>query len=388
MITFLARIFIKDYDNVKDPDVRKKYGYLGSCMGIVLNILLFTGKLIAGMISGAISVMADAFNNLSDAGSSIMALVGFKIAGMPADKEHPFGHGRMEYVSGLIISFIIMLMGFELGKSSVVKIFKPEEIEISALTFSILIISVLVKMWMGCFNTALGKKINSTTMKAAAADSISDCIATGAVIIAMIISKFTGVNIDSYMGVAVALFIFRTGFMTAKDSVTPLLGARPDKELVDEIENTVMSYPLIIGVHDLIVNDYGVGNMVISLHAEVPDTTDFNEAHELIDIIEDDLKLKYKGIISIHMDPVAVDDEETVHLKKIVLEIVKGIDEALSIHDFRMTKGKSHINLIFDLVVPFGFRYSDSQVTDIISDKLIKMDSRYFAVINIDRDMC
>lgn len=388
MITFLARIFIKDYDNVKDPDVRKKYGYLGSCMGIALNVLLFTGKLIAGMISGAISVMADAFNNLSDAGSSIMALVGFKIAGMPADKEHPFGHGRMEYVSGLIISFIIMLMGFELGKSSVVKIFKPEEIEISALTFSILIISVLVKMWMGCFNTALDKKINSTTMKAAAADSISDCIATGAVIIAMIISKFTGVNIDSYMGVAVALFIFRTGFMTAKDSVTPLLGARPDKKLVDEIENTVMSYPLIIGVHDLIVNDYGVGNMVISLHAEVPDTTDFNEAHELIDIIEDDLKLKYKGIISIHMDPVAVDDEETVHLKKIVLEIVKGIDEALSIHDFRMTKGKSHINLIFDLVVPFGFRYSDSQVTDIISDKLIKMDSRYFAVINIDRDMC
>ena len=176
--------------------------------------------------------------------------------------------------------------------------------------------------------------------------------------------------------------------MTAKDSVTPLLGARPDKELVDEIENTVMSYPLIIGVHDLIVNDYGVGNMVISLHAEVPDTTEFNEAHELIDIIEDDLKQKYKGIISIHMDPVAVDDEETIHLKKIVLEIVKGIDKALSIHDFRMTKGKSHINLIFDLVVPFGFRYSDFQVTDIISDKLIKIDSRYFAVINIDRDMC
>ena len=388
MVTLLAKIFIKDYDNVKDPDVRRQYGYLGSCMGIVLNVLLFIGKLVAGLVSGAISVMADAFNNLSDAGSSIMALVGFKIAGAPADKEHPFGHGRMEYVSGLIISFIIMLMGFELGKTSVEKIIKPEKIEISTLTFVILIASILVKMFMGYFNTVVGKKINSTTMKATATDSFSDCISTGAVIVAMIIAKLTGVNIDGYMGALVAIFIFRTGFMTAKDSVTPLLGARPDKELVNEIEKTVMSYPLVIGIHDLIVNDYGVGNVVISLHAEVPDTTNFCEAHELIDIIEDDLKQKYKGIVSIHMDPVAMDDEETIQLKNSVIKIIKDIDESLSIHDFRMTKGKTHINLIFDLVVPFGFKYGDSQVTDMISDKLFELDSRYFAVISVDRDMC
>lgn len=385
MTGILVKLFIKDSENIKDASVRQKYGYLGSCTGIALNVLLFLGKLIAGLISGAISVMADAFNNLSDAGSSIMSLVGFKMAGKEADEDHPFGHGRMEYISGLVISFIIMMMGLELGKSSVSKIFAHEEMEFSLLTLVILICSVLVKLWMGCFNKKLGTKINSTAMKAAAADSISDCVATTAVIIAMLVSSLTGVNIDGYVGILVAVFIFWSGFNTCKDSVTPLLGSKPEKEFVDEIVDTAMSYPNIIGVHDLLVHDYGVGNMVISFHAEVPCQMDFMEAHELIDAVEDDMKKKYKCAVSIHMDPVANDDEETNAAKEMTLGVVKAIDERLSIHDFRMTKGESRNNLIFDVVVPFGFRLSDKEVVEEIADKLSEIDQKYFAVISVDK---
>lgn len=385
MTGILVKLFIKDSENIKDASIRRKYGYLGSCTGIALNVLLFLGKLTAGLISGAISVMADAFNNLSDAGSSVMSLVGFKMAGKAADEDHPFGHGRMEYISGLVISFIIMMMGLELGKSSVSKIFAHEEMELSLLTLVILICSVLVKLWMGRFNKKLGTKINSTAMKAAAVDSISDCVATAAVIIAMLVSSLTGVNIDGYAGILVAVFIFWSGFNTCKDSITPLLGSKPEKEFVDEIVDTAMSYPSIIGIHDLLVHDYGVGNMVISFHAEVPCQMDFMEAHELIDSVEDDMKKKYKCAVSIHMDPVANDDEETNAAKKTTLGIVKAIDERLSIHDFRMTKGENRNNLIFDVVIPFGFRLSDKEAADVIACKLSEADKKYFAVISVDK---
>ena len=285
MTNLLIKLFVKDSKNTSDPAVRKRYGYLGAFTGIVLNILLFLGKLIAGILSGGISVIADAFNNLSDAGSSIMTFVGFKMAGMPADSEHPYGHGRMEYVSGIIISFIIMMMGFELGKSSVEKIFSPEKSEFSILAVSVLGASLLVKLWMALFNTKLGRKIDSATMKAAAADSLSDCISTSVVIICMFIQLFSGFELDSYAGIIVALFILYTGFNTFKDSLTPLLGTKPKKELVEEIENTVMNYDGIVGVHDLMVHDYGVGRMVISLHAEISSKTDIMLAHELIDLI-------------------------------------------------------------------------------------------------------
>ena len=387
MTKFLIRLFIGNSDNTADSDVRKKYGYLGAFTGITLNIILFTGKFIAGILSGAVSVMADAFNNLSDAGSSIMTFVGFKIAGTPADKDHPFGHGRMEYVSGLVISFVIMLMGFELGKTSFAKIISPEDIEVSKLTIGVLITSVCVKLWMAVFNRKLGKIINSGTLRAASADSMTDSVATTAVIIAMLISLICGVNIDGYVGILVALFIFYTGFVTCRDSLGPLLGARPDSGLVKEIEDVVLSYPSIIGVHDLIVHDYGVGNMIVSLHAEVPCTKDFNEAHELIDLIEDDLKIRYKCLATIHMDPVAVDDEETDEVKAMLYRVLEEIDPILKAHDFRMTKGVSHVNLIFDVVVPFGYKMSDNAVIEVIRDKLSDIDEKYFAVINVDKDM-
>lgn len=385
MAALLIRLFIKDRDNVKDKNVRKKYGYLGSCTGIVLNILLFLGKLIAGLISGAVSVMADAFNNLSDAGSSIMSLVGFKMAAKAADEDHPFGHGRMEYISGLVISFIIMMMSIELGKSSFTKIFAHDKLAFSVMTFVILGCSVAVKLWMWYFYRKLGKKINSTSLFASAADSLSDCAATGTVMLAMAFSALKGINIDGYMGVLVALFIFRSGFMTCKDSVSPLLGSKPDKEFVQDIVDTAMSFPEIIGVHDLLVHDYGVGSTVISFHAEVPCEMDFMAAHELIDDLEDSMKEKYHCAVSIHMDPVADHDEQTIETKKIVTDVVKSIDQCLSIHDFRMTKGENRENLIFDVVVPFDFRLSDSEVKAKISKRLTEFDGRYNAVINVDK---
>ncbi|MBQ1903457.1 MAG: cation transporter [Ruminococcus sp.] len=386
MTKLLIRLFVRDSNNIKDAAVRVRYGYLGSVTGIVLNILLFAGKLIAGIISGAISVTADAFNNLSDAGSSIVSLVGFKMAAQPADEEHPFGHGRMEYVSGLIISFLILLMGFELAHESVLKMISPKDIRFSWLTLCILIASVLVKLWMGLFNLTLGKRINSTSMKATAADSISDCISTSAVIVAMLVFYFAGVNIDSIIGLLVALFILYNGVKTFRESLTPLLGTKPDKEFVDEITAAVEKYPDIVGTHDLIVHDYGVGNLIISMHAEVPMQMEFNAAHELVDMIEDELKKKYNCLVTIHMDPVAVNDERVMAVKAQVSEVVRNIDSRMSIHDFRMTDGRDRVNLIFDLVVPFGLGMTDAQVRENVSARVSALDKAYCCVISIDRE--
>ena len=386
MTRLFVRLFVKNSDDLKDPSVRIRIGYLGSITGIVLNVLLFSGKFIAGLICGAISVTADAFNNLSDAGSSIMSLVGFKMAAQPADEEHPFGHGRMEYVSGLIISFLIMLMGFELAKGSVEKIIRPKDMTFSWFTLTILVISVLVKLWMGLFNHKLGKMINSASMKATAVDSISDCISTSAVIAAMFVFYLFDLNIDSYIGLAVALFIVYSGINTFKESLTPLLGAKPDKQFVAEITSKVESYEGIVGTHDMIVHDYGVGNLIISMHAEVPVEMDFSSAHELIDKIEDDLKNQYKCLVTIHMDPVAVNDEKSTALKAQIADIVRQIDSRMSVHDFRMTDGKDRENLIFDVVVPFGLNMTDAEVREAISERVSQIDKAYQCVINIDKD--
>lgn len=386
MTRLFVRLFVKNSDDLKDPAVRIRIGYLGSITGIVLNVLLFSGKFIAGLICGAISVTADAFNNLSDAGSSIMSLVGFKMAAQPADEEHPFGHGRMEYVSGLIISFLIMLMGFELAKGSVEKIIRPKDMTFSWFTLTILVISVLVKLWMGLFNHKLGKMINSASMKATAVDSISDCISTSAVIAAMFVFYLFDLNIDSYIGLAVALFIVYSGINTFKESLTPLLGAKPDKQFVAEITSKVESYEGIVGTHDMIVHDYGVGNLIISMHAEVPVEMDFSSAHELIDKIEDDLKNQYKCLVTIHMDPVAVNDEKSTALKAQIADIVRQIDSRMSVHDFRMTDGKDRENLIFDVVVPFGLNMTDAEVREAISERVSQIDKAYQCVINIDKD--
>lgn len=386
MTKLLISIFIGNAD-IKDPAVRRRCGCLGSITGILLNVLLFAGKFLAGLLAGSVSVTADAFNNLSDAGSSVLSFAGFSFAGRPADKEHPFGHGRMEYVTGLIISFIIMMMGFELAKSSFTKIIHPEKLAFSKLSLAILIASVLVKLWMFAFNRKLGRMISSNALSAASMDSLTDAAATLAVIISMLLSVFAGINTDGYAGMLVSLFIIYTGIETFKDSLTPLLGTRPDQELVQEIYSRVMSYPDIVGIHDLIVHDYGVGNMIISLHAEVPLTMDFVKAHELIDIIEDDLRSEYKSVVTIHIDPIADKDEETLALKDMCRGIVSEIDSELTLHDFRITKGTNHINLIFDVVVPYGFKYSDERTAELIRERLKAVDEKYFAVIKVENDM-
>lgn len=385
MTKLLVKLFIKNSDQTQDAGVRQKYGILGGIVGIVCNLVLFTAKLIAGLITASISIMADAFNNLSDAGSSLVTLVGFKMAGMPADDQHPFGHGRIEYVSGLIVSMVIMLMGFELGKSSVEKIFMPEEIRFGLLPFAILLASIAVKLWMGLFNKKLGTAIDSAAMKATAMDSLSDVAATAAVAAGMLVYHFWKINIDPYIGVLVALFILYTGGNTARDTLNPLLGQRPEKEFVEGIKNTVMAYDYVEGIHDLIVHNYGPGRSIVSLHAEVPCNENILKLHDTIDLIERELKERYDCEAVIHMDPIAIDDQVTAEVKKKVEILIQLIDTSLHIHDFRMVEGETHTNLIFDVVVPHRFRLSDKEVIALIGKAVKTIDEKYEVVIDVDK---
>ncbi len=384
MTELFVRLFIRDYKNVENAIVRQKYGMLGGMVGIFCNILLFLAKLFAGLLTSSISITADAFNNLSDAGSCVVSAVGFKMAGRPADHEHPFGHGRIEYISGLIISFVIMLMGLELLKSSAEKIFSPQNVVFSWISFVILLISIGVKLWMGLFNRTLGNRIDSAAMKASAMDSISDVVATSVVALGMLISHFFSLQIDGYLGVLVAGFILYTGFQTAKDTLNPLLGEAPDKEFVESIEQSVLSYEGILGVHDLIVHNYGPGRSVISLHAEVSCEDDILEIHDMIDRIERDLKEKFSCEVVIHMDPIVTDDVETNRVHEKVVQLIGIIDPVLKIHDFRMVKGPTHTNLIFDVVVPYGFRLNDEQLKEAILRAAKTLDESYEVVADID----
>lgn len=385
MIKLLSKIFIKNYTDYGNPAVRNQYGVLTGIMGIVLNLLLFAGKFLAGILTASIAVTADAFNNLSDAGTSIITMVGFKIAGMPADDEHPFGHGRVEYVAGLLVSIVIIIMGFELGKGSIEKIFNPEEITFSALSLGILIASVLVKLYICLYNRKIGKLINSATMKATAMDSLSDCISTISVIIGLVVFLIWNVNIDGYVGLLVAVFIFKTGIGAVKESLTPLLGEKADEEYIMDIKKSILSYDNIVGVHDLIVHNYGVGENVISLHAEVPATMGFMEAHEMIDMIENDLKKKYASCVTIHMDPVEADTEQSLKYKLLVNKALKSVNENISMHDFRMTDGVKCRNLIFDIEVPFKLKQSDSEIVQLITAKIKEQDENLNAVISVDK---
>lgn len=385
MTDFLVRHFIKDSDSVDDPDVRQKYGILGGVVGICCNLVLFLAKLLAGLFTSSISVMADAFNNLSDAGSSIVTVVGFKMANMPADDQHPFGHGRIEYISGLIVSMVIILMGFELGKSSVDKIFHPEEVLFSGFSLVILVLSIGVKLWMGLFNRNLGKRIGSAAMEAAAMDSISDVAATSAVALGMIVGHLSGIHIDGYVGLLVALFILYTGFTTARDTLNPLLGQAPDPELVEQIKKEVLSYDGIVGLHDLIVHNYGPGRFLISLHAEVPCDVDIIKIHDTIDNLERDMQRKFGCETVIHMDPIATDDEFSNSIKSKIGVLVKLIDPSLAIHDFRMVEGPTHTNLIFDVVVPHRFRLTDQQVVNSITNAVKALDETFEVVIHVDK---
>jgi cation diffusion facilitator family transporter len=387
MITFMASLFIKDSKNYKEPSVRQAYGVLSGAVGIGLNILLFFGKWLAGMISGSIAITADAFNNLSDAGSSIITLIGFRLSGQEPDPEHPFGHGRMEYISGLLVSVAILVMGFELIGSSIGKLRSPEPIESSALVFGILIASILVKLYMFFYNHSLSKKIESAAMKATSVDSLSDTVATTLVLIATLISKYTGLLLDGWFGILVGLFILYTGGSTLKETIDLLLGQPPKQEFIDEVKEIVLGHSMVHGVHDLIVHDYGPGRVMISLHAEVDVNGDIQDIHEQIDHIEHELQEKLHCSATIHMDPIVTDDKEVLAMKAKVEEMVHFLDESFSMHDFRMVRGSTRTNLIFDVEVPRKTSYTDNEIVNWLKERIHELPgSKYFAVIQIDHE--
>ena len=387
MITFMASLFIKDSKNYKEPSVRQAYGVLSGAVGIGLNILLFFGKWLAGTISGSIAITADAFNNLSDAGSSIITLIGFRLSGQEPDPEHPFGHGRMEYISGLLVSVAILVMGFELIGSSIGKLRSPEPIESSALVFGILIASILVKLYMFFYNHSLSKKIESAAMKATSVDSLSDTVATTLVLIATLISKYTGLLLDGWFGILVGLFILYTGGSTLKETIDLLLGQPPKQEFIDEVKEIVLGHSMVHGVHDLIVHDYGPGRVMISLHAEVDVNGDIQDIHEQIDHIEHELQKKLHCSATIHMDPIVTDDKEVLAMKAKVEEMVHFLDESFSMHDFRMVKGSTRTNLIFDVEVPRKTSYTDNEIVNWLKERIHELPgSKYFAVIQIDHE--
>lgn len=383
MVTLLARLLIKD--RTDEARTRRAYGILCGAVGICLNVLLFAGKFFAGLLSGSIAITADAFNNLSDAGSSFVTLLGFHLAGQKADAGHPFGHGRIEYLSGLVVSVLILLMGVELGKSSVGKILHPEAVDSSPLVVAILCASIAVKLYMFLYNRRLGRKLGSTAMEATALDSLSDSAATSAVLIATLVGYFTDWMIDGWCGLLVTAFILWSGISAAKETLDPLLGTPPTAELVERIRSLVVAHKSIIGIHDLIVHDYGPGRMMISLHAEVSASEDVLELHDEIDNVENELREKLGCEAVIHMDPIVTDDGLTQETRERVAALVRCIDDAINIHDFRMVKGPTHTNVIFDAVVPFGFRLSDEEVAKKIRTAVRALDGNYYAVVRVER---
>ena len=385
MVELLAKFFIKDSCDMETPEKRQAYGVLCGSLGIFFNVLLAVGKFVAGLLSGSVAIMADAANNLSDAGSSLIVLFGFKLAGQKPDPDHPFGHGRVEYISGLLVSVLIIYMAVELLKSSVDTILHPGEISFEPVILIILIASILVKFYMFVYNRKFGKKIHSEAMLATSMDSLSDMGATAVVLISMLVSHYTSLQVDGICGVLVALLIFYAGFNSAKETINPLLGQPPEPEFVSRIEEIVLSEEEITGIHDLIVHNYGPGRVMISLHAEVPADGDILALHDIIDNVEHRLKSELHCAAVIHMDPVSTKDEKTLELKRVVTNIVKEVNPVLSIHDFRVVMGPTHTNLIFDMVVPFDFPLSDVDVADQVQNKIWKYNPVYFAVIEIDK---
>ncbi len=384
MTELLLRHFVRDYQDTQSPEVRERYGTLSGATGIVLNILLCAGKFIAGLLTGAVSVTADAFNNLSDAASSLVTLVGFRLAGQAADEDHPYGHGRMEYLAGLAVSAAILLVGVELAKGALEKILHPEAVRFSWLSVGILCTSIAVKLWMYLFNKKLSRRISSAAMAATAADSLSDCVATGAVLLGLLVGHFAQVSIDGWVGVVVAAFVLRAGWEAAKDTVDPLLGKAPDPELVEGIRQTVLSHPEIAGVHDLMVHDYGPGHVMASLHAEVSIDADMAATHDVIDNVERELAEKFRLIATIHMDPIVTDDEHINAIRADILSLAQQLDPAMTLHDFRMTEGPSHTNLIFDVVVPRSCPLSDDEVRRELARLAREKDPKYLTVVQVD----
>lgn len=365
MICFLAKRLIENYDQVQDPGVRQRYGIISGAMGIAFNIFLFIIKLMAGIISGSISILGDAFNNLSDAASSIVTLIGFKLSGQEADAEHPFGHGRLEYIAGLIVSLLIILTGVELFQQSLNRILNPGEVDFNYYIAVILIISILIKLIMFQSNLSASKLIGSATLKSVAVDSISDVVTTSIVLISALINFFLKFNIDGFAGILVAILIIRSGWDAARDTINPLLGEPPSKEFLKDVSETVNSYEGVLGVHDITIHNYGPTRIFMSLHVEVPSDRDLVSVHDMIDSIENELHQKYHCIAVIHMDPVVEGDVETDELKKKISQALYQLDPKLSFHDFRITHSEDdRKTLKFDVVVPYNYALSDTFIID------------------------
>ncbi len=384
MTGLLLRLFIKDYQNTRSPVVRASYGKLAGSTGIFCNLLLFIGKLAAGIISGSVAITADAVNNLSDAASSIVTLIGFKMAERPADKEHPYGHARMEYLSGLAVAGLILVIGVELGKSSLDKIIHPELIDFSALIVGILLVSIAVKLWMAFFNTTLGRRINSATLIATAADSRNDVISTTAVLLSCLVGYFFNLPIDGYVGLLVAAFIIWSGCSIAKETISPLLGQPADPELVAAIRDLILSHEKILGLHDLMVHDYGPGQCFASVHVEMDSKEDPLICHDIIDDIERDILNELKVHLVIHYDPIVTDDAELNHMRRLILHEIHDINPELSIHDFRMVRGPGHTNLIFDLVIPYSMQEQQDKLKQHIDRRVQFEGKQYYTVITFD----
>ena len=384
MISLLAKLFIPT-EGKSEAALRTAYGMLCGAVGIALNLLLFAGKFLAGSLSGSIAITADAFNNLSDAGSAFLSTLGFRLAEQKADQHHPFGHGRIEYLTGLVVSVLIMFMGVELAQDSLHKIRHPEPVAFSWLVAAILAASIAVKLYMAFFNRRIGRKLNAPTMLATATDSLSDSVSTLAVLAATLVGHFAHLQIDGWVGILVALFILWSGLMAAKDTLNPLLGTPPSPEFVEQIRQLTLAHEEILGIHDLIVHDYGPGRCMISLHAEVSADQDILTTHDAIDNVERELQETLGCHAVIHMDPIVTEDRETLELRQRVTTLVHCIDDQISIHDFRMVTGPTHTNVIFDAAVPFGFRLTDEEVEQKIHDAVSALDGAFYAVVHVER---
>ncbi|MBQ6586963.1 MAG: cation transporter [Coriobacteriales bacterium] len=385
MTDWLLHRFVANADDVKNPQVRGAVGRFASITCIIFNVLLCAGKMLIGLLAGSISIIADAVNNLTDAASNIISLFGFKLANKPADADHPFGHGRYEYLSGLIVAVLVLVIGVELLKGSVERIINPSPVEFSWALVAVLVLAIVVKLWMAGFNKKLGERIDSTTLIATGIDSRNDVISTAAVLLAALISHFVGVELDAWMGLAVAAFILYSGVGLVRETLDPLLGSTPSPELVKHIEETVMGFDGILGIHDLLVHDYGPGRIFASVHAEVPAEMPILESHDVIDQAE--AKLRKEGLeVTIHLDPVVTSDPRVAHMREWVAQVVKGIDPAMTIHDFRMVPGDSHTNLIFDVVQPYSCTMSERELRKRIADTVEAEFPHHYCVIHVDKN--
>lgn len=387
MTELLVRFFIKTPERVEDSSVREAYGILAGFVGIACNLILCAMKFVIGTLSGSIAIQADAVNNLSDVGSSAVMLIGSKMAGKPADREHPYGHARMEYIAALIIAFFILIVGFELGRESVMKIIAPEPVEFSVAMIAVLVGSILVKLWMSRFTANIGRRINSSTMSAATSDSIADVISTGAILLSSVIGYFKGVNIDGYIGVVVAGFVLYSGVSILRDTISPLMGEAPDPKVVAELTDRILSYDGIIGIHDILVHSYGPGKLIASAHAEVRSDCDLMAIHETIDTAEREVGAQMGIMLTLHLDPVEVDNAVLNETREQIKGILAEIDETLRFHDFRMVRGENRTNLLFDIVVQPGRKPEEiAELKQRVADEAARLNPAYHCILSVDVD--